>query len=42
MMETLSRQAQALSEANRAMEDSCRLNLAQYGQSVNFQSINVD
>ena len=42
MMETLSRQAQALADANRAMEDSCRLNMAQYGQSVNFQSVNID
>lgn len=42
MMEVLSRQAACLTDANDAMMNACKLEMAQVGKSVDFVSINVN
>lgn len=42
MMEVLSRQAACLTDANDAMMNACKLEMAQIGKSVDFVPINVN
>ncbi len=42
MMEVLSRQAACLTDANDAMMNACKLEMAQVGKSVDFVPINVN
>jgi hypothetical protein len=42
MMEVLSRQASCLTDANDAMMNACKLEMAQVGKSVDFVPINVN
>lgn len=41
MMETLSRQASALDDANRIMQDACKAEMANIGIAVDFKPINI-